>query len=123
MALHLLMYFTHWINVHLQQADQPSRLLETHARWIFVLLTKVEDHISADDMILLRSLARACLALLKNLIRTPQRTPEEQSDLRESDGGFMSVRSCWIIISTISGVWAQRDLWMDAEDMLKTLES
>ena len=64
------MYFAHWINVHLEQADLgSSRITETHARWIFVLLSRVEDYISADDMSLLRNLARASLALLKVLLR------------------------------------------------------
>src|ERR1700733_7803407 len=61
MALHLLMYFAHWFNLYLQQPDPTSLPLEAHARWIFALLSKVEDHISADDMSLLRNLARACL--------------------------------------------------------------
>ncbi|KAG6833939.1 hypothetical protein H0H87_007950 [Tephrocybe sp. NHM501043] len=53
-ALHLLMYFTHWINVHLQRPDPSSRPIETHARWIFALLTKVDEVlISPDDMNLL----------------------------------------------------------------------
>jgi hypothetical protein len=122
MALHLLMYFTHWINLHLQRPDPSSRPIETHARWIFALLSKVEDHISADDMSLLRNLARACIALLKELLQTKTPRPEpEESASPYSDGGYMSVRSCWIIVSTVAGVWAQRDLWMDAEDMLKSL--
>ncbi|GLB33990.1 putative survival motor neuron (SMN) interacting protein 1 (SIP1) [Lyophyllum shimeji] len=122
MALHLLMYFTHWINLHLQRPDPSSRPIEAHARWIFALLSKVEDHISADDMNLLRNLARACIALLKELLQTGTPHPEsEESTFTDSDGGYMSVRSCWIIVSTVAGVWAQRDLWMDAEDMLKSL--
>jgi hypothetical protein len=115
MALHLLMYFAHWFNLYLQQPDPAVRPLESHARWIFALLTKVEDHISADDMSLLRHLARACLALLKESIKT--RTSQEDA----ADQGVMSERACWIIVCIVVGVWAQRDLWMDAEDMLKTL--
>ncbi|KAF5388052.1 hypothetical protein D9615_000568 [Tricholomella constricta] len=121
-ALHLLMYFTHWINIHLQRPDPFSRPIETHARWIFVLLSKVEDPISADDMSLLRNLARACIALLKELLQTQvSHSKAEKTSSPDSCAGYMSVRSCWIIISTVAGVWAQRDLWMDAEDMLKSL--
>lgn len=112
------MYFTHWINVHLQRPRASSQPLETHARWIFALLTKVDDYVSADDMSLLRTLARACIAVLKELYQTH---PCKNLDSLDQNSGYMSVRSCWIIISTIAGVWAQRDLWIDAEDMLKSL--
>ncbi|KAG6869348.1 hypothetical protein C0993_000101 [Termitomyces sp. T159_Od127] len=118
MALHLLMYFAHWINVHLQRPHPSSQLLETHARWIFALLTKIDDYVSADDMNLLRTLARACIALLKELHQTHHC---ENSQSLYKNTGFMKARSCWIIVSTIAGVWAQRDLWIDAEDMLKSL--
>lgn len=114
MSLHLLMYFTHWINLHLNQEEPPfPRLADLHAQWIFILLTRVEDHIAADDMSLLRSLVRACLELVKVM-------------LKEGAGGEEGViqkESCWIIISTVIGVWGQHDLWMDAETMLKSVES
>ncbi|KAG5651382.1 hypothetical protein H0H81_008881 [Sphagnurus paluster] len=122
MALHLLMYFTHWINLHLQRPDPSSRPIETHARWIFALLSKIDDQLSADDMSLLRNLARACIALLKELLQnqTPSIKVENPATL-DRHGGYMSSRSCWIILSAVAGVWAQRDLWNDAEDMLKSL--
>ena len=112
------MYFAHWFNLYLQQPDPASRPLEAHARWIFSLLAKVEDHVSADDMSLLRNLARACLGLLKELIKT--RTSND-ADSPGDEQEIMSERACWIIVCIIVGVWAQRDLWVDAEDMLKTL--
>lgn len=119
------MYFTHWINVHLEHPTPSSGIIESHARWIFVLLSRVEDQISADDMSLLRNLARACLSLLRVLIQERSTPPVSEESvklgLEENSGGFISERSCWIILATIVGVWAQRDLWMDAEDMLKTL--
>ncbi|KAJ6628856.1 hypothetical protein B0H10DRAFT_1989530 [Mycena sp. CBHHK59/15] len=110
MALHLLMYFTHWTNLHMQ-ADKPCRVTQTHARWIFVLLSRVDEYISADDMHLLRNLARAYLALLKEL--TGNKTE------REALVDDINPRCCWLIISTVVGIWGQRDLWMDAEDMLR----
>ena len=112
-ALHLLMYFTHWINLHVQKQDPEFRPVESHARWIFALLGKVGDQLSGDDMSLLRNLARACIALLKDLYQKDQE-PEN------GDGRPMGMRSCWIIIATIVGVWAQHDLWIDAEDVLKS---
>jgi hypothetical protein len=124
MSLHLLMYFTHWIN---QQLSYPSssQLTETHARWIFVLLSRIEDHIAADDMSLLRNLARACLGLIKVAIsqRSMSVELEEQPNVGHSNekcNEVMAERSCWIIISAVVGVWGQRDLWMDAEAMLES---
>jgi Survival motor neuron (SMN) interacting protein 1 (SIP1) len=121
------MYFTHWINLHLGQPDPPSSYLtETHARWIFNLLSRVEDHITADDMSLLRSVARSCLALLKRLLGDGtllaggQMVNEIQpSDLAESR---MSERSCWMIVSLVVGIWGQQDIWIEATDMLTGLE-
>ena len=120
MALHLLMYFTHWINLHVQKQDPEFRPVESHAHWIFALLGKVGDQLSGDDMSLLRNLARACIALIKDLYQASMKD-QETENVSDSDGMPMSTRSCWIIISTIVGVWAQRDLWIDAEDVLKSL--
>jgi len=122
------MYFTHWINVHLTQPDLlSSRVTETHARWIFVLLSRVEDYISADDMSLLRNLARACLAFLKELIRARSLGDKSEEALKvgrgevEREDCYMSERSCWIIITAVAGVWGQQDLWMDVDSMLTGL--
>ncbi|KAF9268149.1 hypothetical protein L218DRAFT_853784 [Marasmius fiardii PR-910] len=132
MSLHLLMYFTHWINVHLQdQSSGPSgsplpRLRQAHAQWIFALLTRIGDFISADDMNLLRNLSRACVSLLKELIQE-KNEPETGSAtvlLRNVMGDVddeMDETSCWVIIAIILGVWKQRDLWADAETMLRSI--
>jgi len=123
------MYFTHWINVHLAQPDVfSSRMTESHARWIFVLLSRVEDHILADDMNLLRNLARASIALLKQSIwrrdlgdKAEEALKVGGEDVVERKDHYMSERSCWIIITTIASVWGQRDLWMDVDTMLAGL--
>jgi hypothetical protein len=109
MALHLLMYFTHWTNLHMQPA-KLCRVTQTHARWIFSLLSRVDDYVSADDMHLLRNLARAHLALLKDLIHS--KTERVADDINPG--------SCWLIISTVVGIWGQRDLWVDAEDVIRS---
>ncbi|TEB35775.1 hypothetical protein FA13DRAFT_1788379 [Coprinellus micaceus] len=115
-ALHLLMYFTHWINNHLQKVDQnvfPPR--NSHARWMFALLSRIEDYVSADDMNLLRNLVRACLALLKHIIERELAPSTSRISLVPD---AMSKQSCWIIISTVVHVWKQKDLWVDAESIL-----
>lgn len=121
MALHLLMYFTHWIQLHLRSPELDLHTpTESHARWIFSLLSRVGDYISADDMNLMRNLARACLALLKET----KKTDTSASSSSRSDSTFPSrigESSCWIIITIVADFWKQRDLWIDAEDTLSRL--
>ncbi|KAJ2931605.1 hypothetical protein H1R20_g5530, partial [Candolleomyces eurysporus] len=115
-ALHLLMYFTHWINNHLEKGQDIFPPRGSHARWIFALLSRIDDHVSADDMNLLRNLARACMALLKRRIeRKLAPSTSASSDMLDS----MSMEACWMIISIVVHVWKQKDLWMDAESMLR----
>lgn len=111
--------------MHLGQPELSSaQMTETHARWIFVLLSRVEDFISADDMSLLRSLARASLALLKQSMQRSSSigavipTEAVPVNATQRDGDVISERSCWMIITAVAGVWGQRDLWIDAEAML-----
>ncbi|KAJ4001837.1 hypothetical protein F5050DRAFT_1796386 [Lentinula boryana] len=110
MALHLLMYFTYWIDQHLTKDRQPPfpRLTRAHFQWVFTLLTRVDDYISADDMNLLRNLTRTCIALLKVIIYAGEDNADDQA-------------ACWMIISVVIGIWGQRDLWIDAEEMLKSI--
>lgn len=120
------MYFTHWINLHLEQpGDSSTRITETHARWIFTLLSRIEDFISADDMSLLRNLARASLAFLKQSMQQSKHTNDEYAQNAQNNAAFeveiMSNKSCWIILTTVADIWGQRDLWMDAEEMLNTI--
>lgn len=109
------MYFAHWMNIHLQHPAEPTfAILESHARWMFALLAKVEDFISADDMSQLRSLARACLELLVR--RRKAGGPGVPDNLSSKNG--MAETSCWMIFTAVSGIWGQKDLWRDAETLL-----
>ncbi|KAG6336542.1 hypothetical protein ID866_2564 [Astraeus odoratus] len=110
-AIHLLMYFTHWINIHLQNRCDPSTTINnTHARWMFSLLTKVEEMVSADEMSLLRNLARACLEIVKTRRRADMKWVEVADSISDA--------SCWMIFTAVASVWGQKDLWMDAEAAL-----
>ncbi|KJA29872.1 hypothetical protein HYPSUDRAFT_126273 [Hypholoma sublateritium FD-334 SS-4] len=109
-ALHLLMYFTHWINHYLSSPGSEAYLpTDSHARWVFCLLSRIDDFISPDDMNLLRNLARACIALLKYI-------KKQETSL---DSSLMSEPSCWILVSTVAEIWKQKDLWLDAEHALR----
>ncbi|KAH7914431.1 survival motor neuron interacting protein 1-domain-containing protein [Hygrophoropsis aurantiaca] len=127
MSIHLLMYFTHWINLHLQQPTVSSLFItDSHARWMFALLAKIEDQLSADDMSLLRNLARACSGLLTLLARKDSSPTEQQktvitgTDQKTHSAEYSPIKasSCWLIFTAIVSGWGQRDLWMDAESML-----
>lgn len=121
MAFHLLMYFTHWMNLSLQELPTSKhQMTESHARWMFALLTRIDDYVPADDMCLLRNFARACLETLK-LVLQRRLVGGETSASNTTTTALvshppMSESACWILISTVVGVWAQRDLWMDTED-------
>ncbi|TFY69407.1 hypothetical protein EVJ58_g419 [Rhodofomes roseus] len=120
-ALHLLMYFTHWINLRLERdaAPSPHLVTEAHSRWMFTLLSRVEDYVSADETSLLRSLARACISLIE----------ETRREIAGSSGDTSPVESspleptCWMIITAVVSIWGQKDLWMDAEAMLRRLSA
>lgn len=112
------MYFAHWINLYLEE-DAPRKytITETHARWVFVLLSRVDDYISADETSTLRSLARGCVGLIKER-RTAASTESASGEDSQASSGTIAEASCWIIVTAVIGVWAQRDLWQDAEVML-----
>lgn len=123
MSIHLLMYFTHWINVHLQNPSDPLTTISvSHRRWIFALLTKIEDQLSADEMNLLRSLARACLALVQRYRGEHAKNNElfegASSPVVIENTTRMSDASCWMVFAAVAGHWGQRDLWADAEATL-----
>jgi len=104
------MYFTHWIQLHLNAPESGNHLpTESHARWIFALLSRIDEQICADDMSLLRNLARASLGLLK-VIKQRQKPVDGSAGMGET--------SCWLIVTIVADIWKQRDLWMDAETLL-----
>lgn len=132
LAIHLLMYLTNWVNHHLRHPEHMSnRILEVHARWMFALLSRVDDYVGADDMSLLRNLARACIGLLKErmwkktFLAQAGVAEQEQGEIHEAvpDVHVVSERSCWMVIAAIVDVWAQKDLWQDAETMLREHQS
>ncbi|TFY55053.1 hypothetical protein EVG20_g9461 [Dentipellis fragilis] len=134
LALHLLMYFTYWMILHLEisEARRPSPVTskymptQAHARWMFSLLSRVDEFCSADEMSTLRALARSCIRLLKlrqgrERSGSPSRNDAavvvEDTETR-GPTNEMDDTSCWIIISIIANTWGQHDLWTDAEEML-----
>jgi hypothetical protein len=77
----------------------PHPITDVHLRWVFALLARVDEQTSADEMAQLRALARVCIQLVVHHAAASS--------------------ACWMIVAVIAGVWAQRDLWMDAEEALR----
>lgn len=116
------MYFSHWINLRLEEGRLPfTDVTLTHARWIFMLLSRVDDWISGDETSLLRGLARGCMGLMAERRKRAVAQVDAASDARELFS-MIDDRACWMIITAIVGVWGQSDLWMDAETMLAEVE-
>lgn len=116
------MYFAHWINLSLEKPfSRECAITETHGRWMFALLSRVDDYLTADEMSTLRSLARGCMDLIKH--RLQQRADGAAPDV-EADVGDVTIAetSCWLVIAAVIGLWGQRDLWQDAESMLANVE-
>ena len=110
------MYFAHWINVYLEQPDSASPTISAvHLRWVFSLLSKVDDYLSGDEISQLRTLARACISLIKFRLQRESALPviEEDDPVR--------IGACWMVITIVTGFWGQSDLWSDAERTLITI--
>ncbi|EIW61494.1 uncharacterized protein TRAVEDRAFT_69837 [Trametes versicolor FP-101664 SS1] len=123
-AIHLLMYFTHWITLRVEQSSMPlTDITPSHARWMFALLSRVDDWISSDETSLLRNLARACISLMGEIRR--RRAAQNGSEAGEvpEEASMIDDASCWMVIGVITGVWGQHDLWMDAEELLSKVET
>ncbi|PIL36928.1 hypothetical protein GSI_00618 [Ganoderma sinense ZZ0214-1] len=116
-ALHLLMYFGHWINVRTEEGRLPyTDITDAHGRWMFSLLSRVDDWISGDETSMLRTLGRGCMELIVERRKYPvaKELPPKLPMIDET--------SCWMVITAIIGIWGQTDLWMDAEGLLSKVE-
>ncbi|KAI0030538.1 hypothetical protein K488DRAFT_54047 [Vararia minispora EC-137] len=115
-SLHLLMYFSHWIGLHVESfespgSEEPHVIREVHAKWIFALFSRVDAFCTSDEMSTLRALVRACLSLIRT--RHISRTGGDKDSVASTPK--LSDQSVWLILGAVAGFWGQRDLWDDAE--------
>ena len=82
---------------------------------MFALLSRVDDYITADEQSTLRGLARGCMSLLKERLAV---SSSEDKLSAFDEQSVIGVATCWMIITTVTGIWGQKDLWMDAEALL-----
>lgn len=102
--------------MHLKQEHpRSSHLSQTHIRWIFALLSQVDTQLTGDELSQLRNLARSCLALIKDVRRNP--LDYEASEFTSVEP--VDEKACWLVVTAILEFWVQRDLWMDAESLLR----
>ncbi|KAL1675406.1 hypothetical protein EV122DRAFT_292688 [Schizophyllum commune] len=121
LSVQLLRHFAFWIRGHVKDPAMYD-MTELHARWMFSLLARLGQHISADHMNSLRQVARACISLLEARMRTRLHGPEAVAERTVvGKASAFSERSCWVLLGTIIGVWGQLDLWDDVESMLRGL--
>ncbi len=145
------MYFTHWFNLYLQSLDANSNNdnkttstytpTDIHMRWVFALLTRIDLFCSADEIACLRSLARACLALISVVRRRKVGSPQSSARNGQVDGTTetetsgaethmtppdsggdhktLSESSMWFVFCAVTSTWGQRDLWDDADEALR----
>jgi len=145
-SLRLIVYFTHWFNLYLRSLDADgNNVIKTtstytptdiHMRWIFSLLTRVDLFCTADEVACLRSLARACLALIsivrrrevgsaQSLHHDVGRTTETSgaethvTNLDSGDHKTLSESHMWLVFCAVTSTWRQRDLWDDADEALR----
>ena len=101
---------------------------------MFALLSRVDEQLTSDELSTLRGLARACIAYIKDLNKNNSTSVEVSVDqgveqgLRKEMTGVRWVgdladapldeKACWMVVAIISDFWGQKDLWMDAENVL-----
>ena len=95
-----------------------THLTDVHARWIFALLSRVHDYLMADDVSLLRNLARACLALIEKTLQF-RALGRDSAGIPQGRIPTMGGSACWIIVAAVAGHWGQRDIWLEAETLLQ----
>jgi hypothetical protein len=107
-------------------------LTRSHARWIFALLTRLDAQLSSNEISILRNLAREIFKLIKEErslrkenrsnpteVQTPNLLFSHTIDIYFIKLTGMGETGCWMIIAAVTGVWGQKDLWMDAAAALQ----
>ncbi|PWN45462.1 hypothetical protein IE81DRAFT_320224 [Ceraceosorus guamensis] len=132
--LQLLTIFPYWFNLPLPahasnedvyNVNAPQALHQLYANWLFSLLAFLDHRLTSDEISILRTLARACIAAValhraKRAAKAKRHksaslagTWEEEQQRMEGEEG------AWCVVAAVVGVWGQQDLWDDALAILK----
>ena len=93
---------------HVSPSESEGQAIDPfHSRWLFSLLAHLEEQLVGDDVSVLRTLARACLACIIQS-RIMKRAHGQEEDLESELGA-------WMIVCAVAGIWGQHDLWEDGQ--------
>ncbi|SPO31950.1 uncharacterized protein UTRI_06674_B [Ustilago trichophora] len=130
--LALLEAFPYWIAHRVTIPDGQSKkedrregevLQPLHARWLFALLMKLDGRLVSEEISVLRTLARACVAAItlsrirrkalssrkkEDGCRAGEEAEIEEQRMRRDEAG------AWMVVAIVTGIWGQSDLWEDA---------
>jgi len=103
----LLALLPYWLTQpHVSPEKSNGQAIDPfHSRWLFSLLAHLDEHLVADDISVLRILARACLACIVQS-RILKGEEDQEENLQVELGA-------WMIVCAIAGIWGQHDLWED----------
>lgn len=120
-----------------REGEQGEPVLQPlHARWLFGLLLRLDGRLVSEEISVLRTLARACVAAItlgrirRKALRsranhsmegsreekdgeneqgeTGMEKEKEEARMRRDEAG------AWMVVAIVAGVWGQSDLWDDA---------
>lgn len=114
--LSLLSAIPYWITIPTSGPSQEPSLVALNdflSQWCFSLLAKLDARLISDEISILRTLARSCIAAI-SLRRTERGVGANDAD---QEAG------AWMIITIIAGVWGQSDMWTDAEEEMTRLQA
>ena len=134
--LGLLEAFPYWIAHRVPIPDSQSKpeerrqgevLQPLHGRWLFALLMRLDGRLVSEEISVLRTLARACVAAITlSRIRRKALSSRRQADgtadaEEESEENKMrrDEAGAWMVVAIVAGVWGQSDLWEDARTDMK----
>jgi hypothetical protein len=103
----LLAVLPYWLTQpHVDPTESKNQTIDPfHSRWLFALLAHLDVQLVGDDVSVLRTLARACIACVVQS-RYLKAAGKQPRDLQDELGA-------WMVICAITGIWGQHDLWQD----------
>lgn len=128
--MELISYFNEWMEASLETSFPSTMLLPRAMRkaagssqtsspsprsevlsaftssWLLALLASLDSLLDAQDISSLRTLAKTCLRLVKEL---PATAASGSQQIKESVKEQQA--RAWMVIAVISSVWGQKDLW------------
>jgi hypothetical protein len=109
-------------NANLSAVIPPRPIAGVHHRWMFSLMGVLDDHLTGQDISILRTLARACIQVAKYTSQSPTIPTSESVDGEmndEADGRGADSAGLWMVVAAVVGIWGQRDIWDEAKSEMR----